>query len=231
MSRIPNVPERVKEAPAHALRAVFAGIGQALLLSDRMRRKLKNPRDDNSENGHGVVRIPVRTAPTAEPAASNQTSAVTDAVTDAGAVAEPAAPAAAAPAAAPVATAAAAAAAPSAAAPAAPVTPAAPAAPPPAAAPAASPAASAPPVAKQTPAKARATKASAGKDVTAQAAAMAAPIPNYDELSVASLRARLRGLDRAQVRQLLSYEKAHGDRAEVIAMYERRIEKLGQADG
>ena len=66
--------------------------------------------------------------------------------------------------------------------------------------------------------------------VTAETAVVP-PFPNYDELSVASLRARLRGLDRTQVRQLLSYEKAHGSRSEIIAMYERRIEKLGQADG
>jgi hypothetical protein len=54
----------------------------------------------------------------------------------------------------------------------------------------------------------------------------AAPLPNYDELSVASLRARLRYLDVGQLRQLADYEKAHADRAEVITMFERRIGKL-----
>ena len=50
MPRIPNVPERVKDAPAHALRAIFAGIGQALLVSDRVRRKLKGAKTDADRN-------------------------------------------------------------------------------------------------------------------------------------------------------------------------------------
>ncbi len=53
-----------------------------------------------------------------------------------------------------------------------------------------------------------------------------APLPNYDELSVASLRARLRNLDAAQVGQLADYERAHAARADVLGMYERRIAKL-----
>jgi hypothetical protein len=60
----------------------------------------------------------------------------------------------------------------------------------------------------------------------APAAATAAPLPNYDELSVASLRARLRNLDVAQVRQLAEYERAHAARADVLSMFERRIAKL-----
>jgi len=58
------------------------------------------------------------------------------------------------------------------------------------------------------------------------AATGAAPLPNYDELSVASLRARLRNLDVTQVRQLAEYERAHAARAEVLTMFERRIAKL-----
>jgi hypothetical protein len=53
-----------------------------------------------------------------------------------------------------------------------------------------------------------------------------APLPNYDELSIASLRARLRNLDVAQLRQLVEYESAHAGRADVITMFERRIAKL-----
>ena len=56
--------------------------------------------------------------------------------------------------------------------------------------------------------------------------AAAAPLPNYDERSVASLRARLRNLDVAQVRRLAEYERAHAARAEVLTMFERRIAKL-----
>jgi hypothetical protein len=53
-----------------------------------------------------------------------------------------------------------------------------------------------------------------------------APLPNYDQLPVASLRARLRNLDAAQVKQLAEYERAHAARADVIAMFERRMAKL-----
>jgi hypothetical protein len=51
-------------------------------------------------------------------------------------------------------------------------------------------------------------------------------VPNYDDLSVASLRARLRNLDLSQVRVLLEYEKDHAGRAAVLTMFERRIAKL-----
>ena len=62
----------------------------------------------------------------------------------------------------------------------------------------------------------------------AAAAEAALPVPRYDQLSVASLRARLRMLDVTQVRTLLDYEKAHQNRADVVTMFERRIAKLEQ---
>src|SRR5580704_11397271 len=37
--RVPQVSERIKEAPAQALRGVFAGIGQLLLFTDKLRNK------------------------------------------------------------------------------------------------------------------------------------------------------------------------------------------------
>ena len=37
--RVPQVSERIKEAPAHALRGVFASIGQLLLITDKLRNK------------------------------------------------------------------------------------------------------------------------------------------------------------------------------------------------
>jgi hypothetical protein len=52
------------------------------------------------------------------------------------------------------------------------------------------------------------------------------PVPNYDELSLPSLRARLRNLDPAQLRVLADYERAHAARPDVITMFERRITKL-----
>jgi hypothetical protein len=57
----------------------------------------------------------------------------------------------------------------------------------------------------------------------------ALPLPNYSELSIASLRARMRGLDVGQVRELISYERGHDGRESVIAMFERRIAKLEEA--
>jgi hypothetical protein len=52
------------------------------------------------------------------------------------------------------------------------------------------------------------------------------PLPSYDSLSLASIRARLRGLDAGQLKVLLDYEATHAERPEVIGMFERRIEKL-----
>jgi hypothetical protein len=52
------------------------------------------------------------------------------------------------------------------------------------------------------------------------------PLANYDESSVASLRARLRNLSVAQLTQLVEYEKSHAARADVISMFVRRIAKV-----
>ena len=56
---------------------------------------------------------------------------------------------------------------------------------------------------------------------------VAAPIAGYETLSLPSLRARLRHLDVAQVRDLLDYEQATARREDVLGMFERRIAKLG----
>jgi hypothetical protein len=52
------------------------------------------------------------------------------------------------------------------------------------------------------------------------------PLPSYDDLSLASIRARLRGLDVSQLRVLVEYESSNAERPEVLGMFERRIEKL-----
>jgi hypothetical protein len=52
------------------------------------------------------------------------------------------------------------------------------------------------------------------------------PLANYDELSLASIRARLRGLDVSQLRILAEYESKNAERPEVLGMFERRISKL-----
>jgi len=56
--------------------------------------------------------------------------------------------------------------------------------------------------------------------------ALTLPLPSYDSLSLASIRARLRGLDVGQVKVLLDYEAVNAERPEVLGMFERRIEKL-----
>lgn len=54
------------------------------------------------------------------------------------------------------------------------------------------------------------------------------PVPNYDDLTIASLRARLRNLSADQLAQLVDYEKSHANRADVIQMFERRVAKLAE---
>ena len=63
-------------------------------------------------------------------------------------------------------------------------------------------------------------------DWRADATAEVLPLEHYDSLSLASLRARLRGLDVGQLRLLLDYERRNAERPEVLGMFERRIEKL-----
>jgi hypothetical protein len=271
--RVPQVSERVKELPAQALRGVFAGIGQVLLLTDKLMNK--TPPGQQARQARG----PERKETAAEaPKAASATKTVAEAATAAPATrtakATPAAktakatPAAKTAKATPVAkTAKATPAAKTAkATPVAKTAKATPVAKTAKATPAAKTAKATPvaKTAKATPAakapEARdldktgnvrlldgagagaggATKA-AEVPVTAEAqmtfeleeAAEApvaeeadAPLPNYDELSGASLRARLRNLDSAQVKQMAEYERAHAARADVIAMFERRIVKL-----
>jgi len=177
--RVPQVSDRIKEAPAQALRGVFAGIGQLLLITDKLRNKTP-----------AGQQVPQARAP--EPSETRADPA-------------PAAPAAAPP-------------------------PAQPApAPPPAQrvpeAPAAQPAPAAPP-AQRVPEARDFDKTGNVRLITSEEAGPGAPLPNYEELSIASLRARLRNLDLTQLRQLAAYEKAHADRAEVVTLFERRIAKL-----
>jgi hypothetical protein len=166
--RVPQVKERVKEAPASALRAMFAGIGSMLFVKDKIRNKA------GAENS----------APATEAAAPADAAAPETVVAETSAGPE-------------VTT-----------------------APETTAVPEATPApedAAAP--------EAVAAKATAVPESTAEAAA-ALPLPNYDELTIASLRARLRNLTAEQLTVLIEYEKAHANREDVITMFERRITKL-----
>jgi hypothetical protein len=271
--RVPQVSERIKEAPAQALRGVFAGIGQLLLITDKLRNKAPAgqdvPRARTSEaSGTVTATTAARPAGQREEAAASAESAAAEPVTSATAPAAsataPAATAAADEAAAAESVAAESAAAKSAGARRAPTKPA-------TARPATKPTAK-PTTARRSPARPASAKpapaeAAAGEppkppkrqstrdfdktgnvrllgeaDSSPLSAAepeavttpepvsgpadSAPPLPNYDELSVASLRARLRNLDVAQVTQLADYERAHAARADVLAMFERRIAKL-----
>jgi hypothetical protein len=190
--RVPQVNERVKEAPATGLRAMFSAIGQFLSVTDKLRGK-------SATAGKGSV---------------DPETMVPDTV------------------------------APEAAAPAAPAKPKAAAKPRPAAKPKAAkpatvtpeaagghvrlltpdeaPAAAAKPAAAPAPVPA----AEPAPPTLPMPAAAELPLANYDELSVASLRARLRNLSADQLGQLIEYEKGHAGRADVITMFERRIVKI-----
>ena len=268
--RVPQVSERIKEAPAQALRGVFAGIGQLLLITDKLRNKTPAgqdvPRARTPEaSAKATVTSPAgqrgqtATAP-AEPAAAEPVTpapAAAEAVAaDAAVAAEPAQPPTAKPATAKPATAE-----PAAKPATARRTPAKPpkrqsprdfdktgnvrllgdqeggsalsaTAPTSPAAPASTPEAVKAPEPVKAPESVTAAKPASSAEPVSSAesgsgpADSEAPLPNYDELSVASLRARLRNLDVARVRQLADYERAHAARADVLTMFERRIAKL-----
>jgi len=260
--RVPQVSERIKEAPAQALRGVFAGIGQLLLISDKLRNKAshqdvaraRTPRAPETVTDTTVTKPAGQgaAAPAGPPAAKRAEAARAGAAA-AAAAAAPAAPAAgpgtAKPGMAKPGAARRTAAKPAAAKPAGgkPVTPK-PATKPAtprrtAAKAAAAESAAAAGEAAPRPPKRQSTRdldktgnvrlldetagsAGAAAPEPTAAAAVAAPLPNYDELSVASLRARLRNLDVTQVRQLAEYERAHAARADVLTMFERRVAKL-----
>ena len=170
--RVPQVNERVKEAPASALRAMFAGIGSLLSVTDKIRAK---PATETPAAPEPTAPEPAAPQPAApEAAATPETSAAADtsAAPETTAVVEDTA---AAEEAAPVAT-----------------------------------------VAETT-------------TPPASEESAALPLPNYDELSIASLRARLRNLSADQLTDLITYEKSHADRADVISMFERRIAKLAES--
>jgi hypothetical protein len=177
--RIPPPPERIKEAPAHALRAVFAGVGQVLLITERVRQRAIE--QVHPQMTSAPAHAPAPDVPPPPPPPRSAAAAATQAAASRVAAPAAAAPAAAAPA-------------------------------------AAAPAAAAPAVAR--------AEAPAPEAAAPQGGAAVLPVPSYDELSIASLRARLRALDAAQVRDLLDYERAHASRANVITMFERRIAKL-----
>ncbi len=208
--RVPQVNERVKEVPAHALRAMFAGIGQLLSVSDKIRNKSASaPAPADAETPEKLAPetvAPETVAPetvVAETAAPETVAPETvstgnrgpgDGGTGNRGTGDVA---------------------------------------PKTVAPEAEPEAPAPTGrhAKVLPADAApaATAAETAPAAAAGAAAGAAlPVPNYDDLTIASLRARLRNLSADQLNELIDYEKGHAARPDVITMFERRIAKLAE---
>ena len=57
------------------------------------------------------------------------------------------------------------------------------------------------------------------------------PIASYESLSVPALRSRIRSLDAGQLRVLLDHELSNAHRDAVLTMFERKIGRLGAADG
>jgi hypothetical protein len=182
---IPQVNDRIKEAPAVMLRAVFAGVGQLLLAADKVRSRAAGtswPADRTAPEGraraqsrwHTLDDTRSGTAPLVrERAHSHNDSA-------------PRPPAPTTASAAPTSTSAA-----------------------------------------PTSTSAAPTRTSAAPtSTTARAAGATPPLPGYDDLSLPSLRARMRVLDPAALRAMLAYEKAHAHRDDVIAMFERRLAKI-----
>jgi hypothetical protein len=52
------------------------------------------------------------------------------------------------------------------------------------------------------------------------------PLPDYDHLPLGGLTSRIRSLDAPGVETLLSYERAHGNRAPVVTVLENRLSAL-----
>ena len=184
--RVPQVNERVKEAPASALRAMFAGIGSLLSVTDKIRPK---PAAETVPETKAPVPETKAPAPETKAAAPETAAPESSASPDASAGPETTT----------------------------------------------GPEVTTAPETTVTPEDTAVPETTAAAPVTAVAETAAAPaaeeaaalpLPNYDELSVASLRARLRNLSAEQLTVLISYEKSHADRADVITMFERRITKL-----
>jgi hypothetical protein len=208
--RVPQVSERVKEAPAQALRAMFAGIGQLLAASDKLRGKSATdeaaaeakaaaPKTVTPETVTPETVTPETVTPeTVTPETVTPKTVTPETVTPKTVTPETVTPETVTPET---------------------VTP--------------------ETVTPETVTPETVTPEMGGGHVkllpgdAAPAAAPAAstealPLPNYDDLTVASLRARLRNLSADQLAQLVGYEKSHANRADVVQMFERRIAKLAE---
>ena len=199
---IPQVTDRIKEAPAVVLRAVFAGIGQVLMAVDKIRAQIEQAASpaEADQKAPGAAEQAGRPDETSNVTVLRERTTATSTTAPRPAASPADAAGAGTAAAAP------------------------------------KPATAAKPATAPKPATARgqagsATPAAAKPAPPAAAAAKAAPIPGYADLSIASLRARLRGLDADGVRALLAYEKATAHRDDVTTMFERRLSKIEDQAG
>jgi hypothetical protein len=53
------------------------------------------------------------------------------------------------------------------------------------------------------------------------------PLPDYDHLTLGELPTRIGSLGTDELRQLLAYEREHGDRLPVVQVLERRLAAVG----
>ncbi|NRQ34896.1 hypothetical protein HII36_24135 [Nonomuraea sp. NN258] len=90
----------------------------------------------------------------------------------------------------------------------------------------AEPAVAAEPVKAAEPAAAAEPVKAAEPVAVAVATELEEPLPGYAGLTVASLRARMRGKSEEQIAALLAYEQATTARPEVVRMFENRLAKL-----
>ncbi len=79
------------------------------------------------------------------------------------------------------------------------------------------------PAAASTPSAPSAGPASSPASATST---LAEPLPGYSGLTMASLRARLRGKSADQIRSLIEYERKTSDRDDIVQMYAKRLAKL-----
>jgi hypothetical protein len=212
---IPQVNDRIKEAPAVMLRAVFAGVGQLLLAADKVRARAAGtgwPYDRTAPEGQSRAQSRWHTLDdgrsAAVPLSRERTYSYPPPSYPPPRRPSPGSPG--------------------------PATRAEPAGRPAAAEPIAQPK----PAVATEPAKpstatgpaAQARPAAAAKPSAPAAGAKpgadAPPLDGYDGMSLPSLRARLRGFDAATLRALLAYEKGHAKRDDVITLFERRLEKI-----
>ena len=73
-------------------------------------------------------------------------------------------------------------------------------------------------------------KPAAEPDVSERAPAGDPPVPGWDELTLGSIRARLRRLSEDDLVALHDYEERHAARADVLSMLQNRLTKVRSAD-